>query len=280
MRKFTSASALAAMALSCALAVSPAASAGHAPVLRSLSHLQPGGPIAVAGGGQQLRGSDLYSTQNVVSDNWGGYAALRSGTKFRFIRATFFVPYVNCANTPSSFSGHWVGLDGLGNSTVEQDGLLAACNGGVPEYAVWYEMFPDPRVYQNVAVAPGDSTVATVDYSARSKKFTLSVADTTNGQHFTVTKPCPGGSTCPRTSVEAISEAPSNGSSILPLTDFGAESYSSVKVTDRAGEHGGLRSSHWDTLSITTGNSNGDVLDQPTQIFRGVAFEMYWMRMN
>lgn len=280
MRKFTSAGALAAMALCCALAVSPAASAGHAPVLRSLSHIQPGGPIAVAGGGPRLRGSGLFGTQSVVSDNWGGYAALRSGTKFRFIRATFFVPYVNCANSPSSFSGHWVGLDGLGNSTVEQDGLLAACNGAVPEYAVWYEMFPQPPVYQNVAVAPGDSLVASVFYNAKTNAFTLSVADTTNGQHFSVTKPCPAGSTCSRTSVEAISEAPSNGSSILPLTDFSAESYSSVKVTDRAGQRGGLRSGHWDTLKITTENSGGDVLDQPTQIFRGVAFEMYWMRTN
>ena len=64
-----------------------------------------------------------------MSQNWGGYVAQQHGVKFRYVRATFFVPYVDCASTPSSFSGHWVGLDGAGNATVEQDGILAACQG-------------------------------------------------------------------------------------------------------------------------------------------------------
>lgn len=291
MRKFASASALAVMALSGAVAIAPASAATPSQAARpisqaakllaqgtkSLKHLQPGGPLAFAGG-QRSMGKNLFDSQNVVSNNWGGFAGFRHGTKFRYIEATFFVPYVNCTTTPSSFSGHWVGIDGFGNSTVEQDGILAACDGSTPEYAAWYEMFPLPPVYKNVAVEPGDSIVASVYYNSGANNYKLSLTDTTNGQGFTVVKSCPAGSVCDRATVEAISEAPSSSSSILPLTDFSAESYGSIKVTDRAGQRGGLHSGHWNTAAITTENADGDVLDQPTQISRGTAFDMYWMR--
>jgi hypothetical protein len=301
MRKLASAGRLTAMAaltastLSCAFALAPAASASQARVARppaanspalasnprvqaanGLQHVQPGGPVAFVGARPSF-GSSMYSTQNVVSNNWGGYATQRQGTKFRYIHATFFVPYVNCANTPNSFSGHWVGLDGFSDTTVEQDGILAACNGSAAQYSAWYEMFPKPPVYKSVTINPGDSIEASVYYNSGANNFRLSLTDTTNGQGFSVTKSCPAQSSCARTSAEAISEAPSNGSSILPLTDFRAESYGSVTVTDRAGQRGGLRAANWDTLAITTENMSGLVLDQPTQISRGTAFDMYWM---
>lgn len=110
-----------------------------------------------------------------------------------------------------------------------------------PEYSGWYEMFPLAPVYKSVTVHPGDSIMASVYFNSGTNKYTLSLADTTNGQSFTVNKSCPAHASCSRSSAEAISEAPSNGSSILPLTDFGAESYSSIRVTDRAGQRGGLR---------------------------------------
>lgn len=297
MRKFASASALAAMAFSCAFALAPAtASASPAQAVtprlatppslagkplatevKSLQHVQPGGPVSFAGDAPSFGRSSRYSTQDVVSNNWGGYAAARHGTKFRFIQATFFVPYINCMNTPDSFSGHWVGLDGFSSASVEQDGILAECNGKAPEYSAWYEMFPLAPVYKSVTVHPGDSIVASVYFNSGTSKYTLSLSDTTNGQSFTVNKSCPAHVSCSRSSAEAISEAPSNGSSILPLTDFGAESYSSIRVTDRAGQRGGLRAANWDTFAITTENPSAVVLDQPTQISRGNAFGMYWM---
>ena len=215
-------------------------------------------------------------TINVVSQNWGGYVAEQHGVKFRYARAAFFVPYVDCASTPSSFSGHWVGLDGAGNGTVEQDGILAACQGTTPVYSAWYEMFPLPPVYSNITVRPGNSIVASAFYDSGTGKFTLSLTNTTNGEHFTHTLACPSGSLCPRSSAEVISEAPSSGISILPLTNFRAESFTDVVVTDSHGQRAGLRAPWWDTFGVATENNSGAVLDQPTQILRGKAFACYW----
>ena len=283
MRKFGRAAATAACALSVAALASAyttgsAASAAPAATQAApLAKIKPGGPMAVSGHRTSAPATFSGSTVNVVSGNWGGYVAQEAGVKFRYVRAEFFVPYVDCASTPSSFSGHWVGLDGAGGATVEQDGILAACQGSTPVYSAWYEMFPMPPVYSPITVRPGNSVVASAYYDAGTGKFTLSLTDTTNGEHFSHTLACPAGSSCRRASAEVISEAPSNGASILPLTNFRAESFSNVVVTNSHGQRGGLRSPWWGTLSVTTENSTGTVLDQPTQIFRGKAFDCYWM---
>ena len=256
---------------------SAALAAPGAPRPGTLARVRPGGPMAALGNHPAGPGAFSGSTINLVSGNWGGYLAQRPGVRFRYVRAAFFVPYVDCANTPTAFSGHWVGLDGAGNSTVEQDGILAACQSGTPEYSAWYEMFPLPPVYATITVRPGNSIVASAYYDSGTGKFTLSLTDTTNGQHFTHTASCPSRSRCQRASAEVISEAPSSGSSILPLTDFRAESFTGVVVTNSHGRRAGLRGPGWDTFSVTTENSGGTVLDQPTQVFRGQAFDCYWM---
>jgi hypothetical protein len=246
----------------------------------TLARIKPGGPMAAAGNRSAAPQAFSGNTVNLVSGNWGGYVAQRAGVKFRYVRAAFFVPYVDCASAPSSFSGHWVGLDGAGNGTVEQDGILAACQGSTPTYSAWYEMFPLPPVYATITVRPGNSIVASAYYDSGTRQFTLSLTDTTNGQHFSHTLGCPAQSQCQRLSAEVISEAPSSGASILPLSNFRAESFSDVVVTDSHGRRGGLRAPWWDTFSVTTENTGGTVLDQPTQIFRGKAFDCYWMAQS
>jgi hypothetical protein len=103
----------------------------------------------------------------------------------------------------------------------------------------------------------------------------LSLTNTTNGKHFTQTLACPSGSPCQRSSAEVISEAPSNGTSSLPLSNFRAESFTDVVVTNSHGQRGGLRAPGWGTFGVSTENNGGAVLDQPTQIFRGKAFDCY-----
>jgi hypothetical protein len=270
--------ALAATVLASAYTTGSAASAAPAGTRAApLAKVRPGGPMAVSGNRPSPPVAFSGNTVNVVSGNWGGYVAQQPGVKFRYVRAEFFVPYVDCASTPSSFSGHWVGLDGASNATVEQDGILAACQGATPVYSAWYEMFPLPPVYSSITVRPGNSIVASAYYDSGTRMFTLSLTNTTNGQHFTRTLACPPGSSCRRSSAEVISEAPSNGASILPLTNFRAESFSDVVVTSSTGQRNGLRAPWWGTMSVTTENSTGTVLDQPTQIFRGTAFDCYWM---
>jgi Peptidase A4 family len=198
---------------------------------------------------------------------------------FRFIGGTFFVPYVNCSATPDSFSAHWLGLDGFGTATVEQAGVLAACSGGTPHYAAWLEMFPRVPVYPHIAIRPGDSVTVSVFFQRSTRRFTIALADTSNGAHFSHSLPCPSGSTCRRTSAEAISEPPSSGGQIQPLTDFRAASFTGIRITDQAGHRRTLRSGRWDTVKIINMNpADSTVLDQPSQLFHGTAFDNYWMR--
>jgi peptidase A4-like protein len=243
----------------------------------TLARIKPGGPMSLPRNQPPAPPAFSGKTINVVSQNWGGYVAQQQGVRFRYVRAAFFVPYVDCASTPSSFSGHWVGLDGAGNGTVEQDGILAACQGTTPVYSAWYEMFPLPPVYSSITVRPGNSIVASAYYNSGTGKFTLSLTNTTNGEHFTHALACPSGSLCPRSSAEVISEAPSSGTAILPLTNFRAESFTDVVVTNSHGHRGGLRAPWWDTFGVSTENNSGTVLDQPTQVFRAKAFDCYWM---
>jgi hypothetical protein len=246
----------------------------------TVAQVKPGGPMVLPGNRPSAPWTFSGKTVNVVSQNWGGYVAQQHGVRFRYVRATFFVPYVDCASTPSSFSGHWLGLDGAGNATVEQDGILAACEGATPTYSAWYEMFPLPPVYSTITVRPGNSIVASSYYDSSTGKFTLSLTDTTNGEHFTHTLSCPSGSQCQRLSAEVISEAPSSGTAILPLTNFRAESFSDIVLTDSHGQRAGLRAPWWGTFAVATVNTGGTVLDQPTQVFRGKAFDCYWMARN
>jgi Peptidase A4 family len=288
MRKFARVGATAAgtvglVLMASAFAAAPSAPAAPARIMPAsaaaapLARIQPGGPIQVSQGQAPLRDAFSSDTVDVSSRNWGGYVAGRPGTKFRSVQATFFVPYLDCASTPDSFSGHWVGLDGFGSATVEQDGILAACQGSTPVYSAWYEMFPLPPVYSSMTIRPGNTIVASVYYHARTHQYTLRLSDTTRSEHFTKTATCPSGVTCQRDSAEAISEAPSDGSGVLPLSDFRAESYSSIAVVDRSGQRGGFRAPWWEAVNITTTNSGGTVLDQPTAIYHGIAFGTYWM---
>jgi hypothetical protein len=258
-------------------ALAPAARFAAATADRGPAGIRPGG-TAILARGQHLPAGAGLSTSDLTSLNWGGYAASRPGLRFRYVQATFFVPYVDCASTPNAQSAHWAGLDGLHNSTVEQAGISADCLGSTPSYRAWYELVPMPPVFQHITIKPGDSIVARVYFSRRRSTFTLSLTDATNGHHFSHTAPCPSRATCQRSDAEVISEPPLGPGGYLPLANFRAQGYSSAQVTDQQGHRGGLRSSRWDTTKITTVSQRGAVLDQPTALYRATAFGMYWMR--
>src|SRR5437899_3867396 len=72
----------------------------------TLARIKPGGPMALPRNQQSAPQAFSGKTINVVSQNWGGYVAQQHRVRFRYVRAAFFVPYVDCASTPSSFSVH------------------------------------------------------------------------------------------------------------------------------------------------------------------------------
>jgi hypothetical protein len=217
----------------------------------------------------------LRVTQSV---NWSGYAVTRRGRAFRSVRATFFVPYLNCPVTPRAYSANWVGLDGFYGSrpdSVEQDGVEADCvgpHGKTPRYRAWYELYPKPERVRSMTVRAGDSVTASVSFGRR--RFRLTVTDHTSGHHFSVSR---SSAHCPRNSAQVISEAPANGrGQLLPLADYGATAFSAVGVTDGSGSRGGLLSRHWRTTKIIQySNVSRKRIAQPTAIHRS-AFANYW----
>jgi len=235
------------------------------------------------------------ATSNISSSgslNWAGFAMTRRAVTFRSVRATFFVPYLNCAASPGkTLSSSWAGMDGYsGKSTsVEQIGIAANCSAsGTASYLGWFEMFPYAEARLPVKIHPGDSVTAEVTYSAAHGDFRLTLIDTTRGEHVTRVRRCPdvrvSGTTvtCPRTSAEVIAEAPEIGTgkqlSISPLSDYGAISFTGIRLTDSAGQAGGIVSSHWSaTKIIQLGGSTGPVLVQPTPLSGG-RFDDYWLR--
>ena len=241
-------------------------------------------PVLAAGRrGTGVRPADASAD----SLNSAGYAASRGGTRFRLVRATFFVPYLNCALSRGASSDEWVGLGGfVGKSvTVQQDGIQADCVAGRGTYKAWFDMYPRPEVLSRIRVRAGDSVTASVYYDATTGKFKLSLINNTTGGRFSATRPCPAGMTCPAHSAEIISSAPTRGSGrhlvVKPLADYGAVSYAAIAITDRSGQRSGLRSAFWGATRIiqTEADSPFLVISRPTQT-QADTFDTYWSREN
>ena len=262
-----------------ALTLTPAFGAQSA---ASSGHILPGQPMIPAGPAGVQAASGSRSVPVTHSVNWSGYAATRSGRTFRSVQATFLVPYLNCAVSPSTYSAHWVGFDGFFGKadSVEQTGIEADCigrAGSSPMYRAWYEMYPKPESVSSIRVSPGDSVTVSVSYGSAHKNFRLSVTDHANGHHFAVARTCAAKS-CPRNSAQVISEAPANGrGELLPLADYGAVSFTNIAITDGAGQRGGLVSRRWRTTKIIQlGASSRNVIAQPTAVYDS-GFANYWL---
>lgn len=169
--------------------------------------------------------------------NWSGYVA--TGSKFTSVSGSWTVTAVTCPRA-SAHSSQWVGIDGYGDATVEQDGTEASCSGGVPTYGAWYEMYGDEAVNEGAAVelppasypvAPGDAMTATVSFSGST--WTLAIADATGHWSYGVQIPSPAPAP-KRSSAEWIVERPEIGNSLSVLVDFAGASFAGASATDGA----------------------------------------------
>ncbi len=170
----------------------------------------------------------------VSSSNWSGYAV--TGSAFSYAKGSWHVPGVDCAKTPSTYSSHWVGIDGYSDKTVEQIGTESDCSGGTPTYYAWYEFYPAGMVpISTVPVGNGNIISAEVSYDG--SQFTLKITNEKTGKSFFTTQTASGAK---RTSAEWISEAPSSGGSVLPLADFVKSNFgydkTSIKNTNYASD--------------------------------------------
>ena len=226
----------------------------------------PGGPIHLVGASANARGGISHQAE---STNWSGYAAT-SGT-YTSVSASWTQPTGTCSRG-DQYAAFWVGLDGYSSSTVEQTGSEVDCVGRTAEYYAWYEMYPGPSENYSNTVKPGDHFNATVTYEG-SNKFSLYIADTTQGWSHTTTASLAGAA---RSSAEVIVEAPCCTASggILPLTDFGTVSLTGSEANGSAiGNAGGL------TQIIMVDNEGRDK-DTVSSLSDGENFSATWVRSS
>jgi hypothetical protein len=122
---------------------------------------------------------------------WSGYVATPVGHDFTSASASWVQKAVTCPQM-SSWAVTWVGLDGwnpdvgASQKTVEQGGTSAQCIGGVPQYYVWWEMYPTNDITAGFSIAVGDDISASVVYSSTADTYTVTVDDLTSGQKLVV----------------------------------------------------------------------------------------------
>jgi hypothetical protein len=205
------------------------------------------------------------------STNWSGYADTGGG--FSAVSGSWTQPAADCSGFSTSVTSFWVGIDGTGSSTVEQDGTVAVCLFGTAHYFSWWEMDPT-NVMQLVgySVQPGDAITASVTRSGTS--YTLTLTDSTNpADSFSTTQTC---SDCDNASAEWIAEAPTVLFGVTPLANFGTWTLNGATAT--SGSVSGAIPA-FTGGAVTMVDSGGNVQAQPGSLSSdGSAFTDTWLR--
>lgn len=192
--------------------------------------------------GAQVTSGPNYSVSNSLSLNWSGYAVDITGVTS--MSGTFTVPTVS---GPGSVNGLptdvsvWVGIDGYSTGTVEQTGISGSYTSSGASYYAWWEMYPRAsNKIHSMTINPGDIITASVNFNGGGS-FTLSIADTTNGQSFTTTvyAPVGGRDAAQRGSAEWIVERAATISkgylTILPLATFDSTTFTNAAYSPGSG---------------------------------------------
>lgn len=215
--------------------------------------------------------------KNGTSTNWSGYAVETNLTSPQSdavsdVKGSWVVPSVTCGST-NTYSSAWVGIDGYSDNSVEQTGTEQDCINGAPSYYAWFEMYPHPSYRVNLAIKPGDTINAEVQYVGRNR-FQLTLTDTTSGTFSTTQK-----SNAARESAEWIMEAPYSGG-VLPLANFGTIAFNNAQATIN-GTTGSISNSAWQYDAITMANASGAPKATPSSLSSGgSSFNVTWNSSN
>ena len=196
---------MALLATGLTVAVMPAAAQATVPQLNQ----------APATGGCSVDPSNSY---------WAGYVAC--GSSYASVSATWTQPQVSC--TSNGTVGFWVGLDGHGETPIEQTGINVSCATGTPQYTgFWESSATSPAINYNEPVYPGDTIVANVLYQGNDT-YSLQLTDSTR-DWVEIT---PLDSVAPNSSAEVIAEATTENGVVTPLPNFTAIQFRQVTIDD------------------------------------------------
>lgn len=208
-----------------------------------------------------------------TSSNWSGYAetttAVTGGTppitgtvgSVTNASGQWTVPAITGPSGRGAYySSAWVGIDGYGDTTVEQIGTEQDWSNGRPSYYAWFEMYPSVGYELNTRVFPvaaGDVMTATVVCTNISTgAFTLSLSDVTKGWSFSPANyPQYAKQTlksAKEESAEWVMEAPSSSRGVLPLADFKTINFSNCSAIINGASCGITTTGAYDPITMET----------------------------
>ncbi|MGB6455671.1 MAG: G1 family glutamic endopeptidase [Streptosporangiaceae bacterium] len=191
--------------------------------------------------------------------DWYGNVDIACPTcHIRYVNANFTVPTLDCSNSNMGSGGAWMslwaGLDGDGDSTLEQVGVQARCTSfanSSAQYFSFYERVPDGYVPLPVPVSPGNSISVSVYYDQSNNQYQFGFQNNTTSTGTSVEVTCPSGSTCENKTAEVIAEVVDPGPPEYDMPDFGSVSFSGTTVTSYDGTKGDLcKGSLWSSATV------------------------------
>jgi Peptidase A4 family len=181
---------------------------------------------------------------NPRSTNWAGYAV--TGGAYASVASNWVEPSVTC--TANGIVGFWIGLDGWGSTSVEQDGTGVDCSSGSPQQFAWWETYPENSIQvYDAPVAAGDRMSSEVA-SEGNGQYIMALTDWTANwsERNVVSAP-----TAQNASAEIVAEAVTDGDSITALPDFG-----NISFTGSAINGGSLQSAAAEPIDMTDLSDN------------------------
>lgn len=224
-------------------------------------------PASAGAAISQHASARLPQSASAELPDWTGYVDKACSTcHIRYVNANFKVPTLNCANSNMGSGGAWmslwVGLDGDGDSTVEQVGIQARCTSfanSSARYFAFYEMVPNGYVTIPVPVSPGNSISVSTYYNQSSNDYQLNFQNNTTLTGEIAIATCP--TTCDNKTAEVIAEDVGGGPPTYDMPNFGSVSFSSTTVTSYDGTHGDLcRGSLWSSGKVQSVDYLGNTL--------------------
>lgn len=200
---------------------------------------------AVASGGVVQVASHSPRFADSTSDNWSGYnlGYLSTNTKYTEISGTWKVPTATAHKKGQAEHGAtWIGIGGgcLNTSCTETDSTLIQAGTeqdvtktGKAKYSAWYELIPDTSVTEPITVHPGDTINCSI-VNTGGEDWTITLTDTTDGQHFTESTTYSSSELTAEWIVETPVVVGTGGSGVAKLPNLGKVHFYNAKANGRS----------------------------------------------
>jgi hypothetical protein len=199
----------------------------------------------VSHGGTVKIANDRPFFADTTSSNWSGYnlGYLSTNTLYSSISGTWVVPTATQhAKGQAEHGATWIGIGGgcLNTSCTETDSTLIQAGteqdvskAGKASYSAWYELIPATSTTENIAVHPGDTINCSIS-STSSGEWTITLTDTTDGQHFTESTAYSSDETTAEWIVETPVVVGTGGSGLAALPNLGRVHFTKADVNGKA----------------------------------------------